>query len=133
MKTLTGLALAALLVTGTAAYAQDYNRDQGTDWRLDRRDDRRDDRHQPWRDDRHGDRGEHRDWGDRGTFNREWRRGDRMPDSYARDRRYIIDDYRMHRLPPPRRGYHWVRYGDRFCMVRDYDGLIYRIIRDLVR
>ena len=125
MKRLLALALGTLLITGSAAHAQDYNRDRGHDAAADRGTD-------------------HHEWGDRDSFNREWggrggdwdhawRRGDHLPDGYWRDRRYIVDDYRSHRLPPPRHGYHWVRYGNGFCMVRDVDGLIYRVIRDLTR
>ena len=133
MKRLLALALGTLLITGSAAHAQDYNRDRGHDQAADRGNDRGQDR-----------RDDHHDWGDRDSFNHEWggrggdwdhawRRGDHLPDGYWRDRRYIVDDYRSHRLPPPRHGYHWVRYGNGFCMVRDVDGLIYRVIRDLTR
>jgi Ni/Co efflux regulator RcnB len=84
---------------------------------------------------RWGDRdGFDREWGARGArWDRDWRRGDHLPRGYWTDRRYIIDDYRYYRLPPPRYGYHWVRYADRFVLVRDRDGFVDRIIRDLLR
>lgn len=130
MKKLLGLALGALLITGSAAHAQDYNRDRGQDHGPgDNRDRGRDDHHD-W-----GDRESfNRDWGNRGAdYDHQWRRGEHLPDGYWRDRRFIIDDYRAHRLPPPRHGYHWVRYGSGFAQVRDEDGLVYRFVRDLTR
>ena len=148
MKRLLGLALGALLISGSAVHAQDYNRDRRPDQSADRPNDRaydrRDDRRDARRDDHRDGRGDHREWGDREGFNREWgsrgadwnhqwRRGERLPDGYYRDRRYIVDDWRAHRLPPPRYGYHWIRYGDGYCMSRDSDGYIYRFIRDLIR
>ena len=95
MKKLLGLALGALLITGSAAHAQDYNRDRGQDHAGDRgRDD-----HHDW-----GDRDSfNREWGNRGAdYDHQWRRGEHLPDGYWRDRRFVIDDYRDHRLPPPR-------------------------------
>ncbi|MES1202121.1 MAG: RcnB family protein [Pseudomonadota bacterium] len=37
-----------------------------------------------------------------------WTRGERLP-SYYRTHYVVVNDYRSHRLPPPRRGYHYVR------------------------
>jgi Ni/Co efflux regulator RcnB len=81
--------------------------------------------------------GEHHDW-DRGTFDREygqrgaewdhrWNRGERLPDGYAQDQRYVVNDYRHHHLPRPSRGYHWVRYGSSYTQVRD-DGYVGRTV-----
>lgn len=128
MKKMAGLALGLLLATGTVAHAQDYHRDG--DRHDQRQDYNRGDDHHDW-----GDRdGFQREWGQRGAdYDHEWRRGERLPDGYWTDRRYIVDDFRVHHLSPPRRGYHWVRYGNGFVMVRDTDGFVYRFIRDLVR
>jgi len=71
-----------------------------------------------------------REWGARGAdWNHRWQRGDRLPYGYATDDRYIVQDYRDHDLDAPRRGYHWVRYGDGFVMVRR-DGYVNRYVRD---
>jgi Ni/Co efflux regulator RcnB len=87
---------------------------------------------QPYRDhhDRH-DRGgwdhDHRDWNRQYSHERwnhgppryygghygyngyhgRWRTGQRFP--YWRDNRYVINDYRAYRLPPPRPGYRYYR------------------------
>jgi Ni/Co efflux regulator RcnB len=37
-----------------------------------------------------------------------WRRGQRLP-AYYRSHYAVVSDYRAHHLPPPRRGYHYVR------------------------
>jgi len=128
MKTIAGFALGLLLMTGTVAHAQDYNR--GDDHRDHRQDYQRADDHHDW-----GDRESfQREWGQRGAdYDHQWRRGERLPDGYWSDRRYIVGDYGRHNLPAPRRGYHWVRYGSGYAMARDRDGLIYKFIRDLVR
>jgi Ni/Co efflux regulator RcnB len=71
-----------------------------------------------------------REWGARGAdWDHRWERGDRLPDGYATDRRYVVEDYRDHNLDAPRRGYHWVRYGRGFALVRR-DGYVTRYIRD---
>lgn len=81
--------------------------------------------------------GDHHDW-DRQTFDREygargadwghqWRRGDRLPDGYANDRRYVVSDYRQHHLRRPAYGYRWVRYGDGYVQVRN-NGYVVRSI-----
>jgi Ni/Co efflux regulator RcnB len=40
----------------------------------------------------------------------EFRRGERLPGEY-RNRQYVVDDWRGHRLNRPPRGYHWVQVG----------------------
>lgn len=114
MKILTAGALAAAFAMAAApAFAQ-----------YERHDDRGQ-QHQGYTD-RDGD---HHEW-DRSTFDREygtrgarwdhqWRRGERLPDGYASDQRYIVQDFRQHRLSRPARGYHWVRYGSGYVQVRD--------------
>ena len=57
---------------------------------------------------------------------RHWRRGERL------DRRYgdyaVVGDWRSHRLPPPRRGYHWVRSGDDYVLAALAGGAIAAVI-----
>lgn len=55
-------------------------------------------------------RGDHRYYGGRYGYNGyhgRWRTGERYP--YWRDNRYVINDYRYYRLPPPRPGYRYYR------------------------
>jgi Ni/Co efflux regulator RcnB len=104
---LTALAAASLAaaVAPAAALAQDRH-----DFRQDRRE-VREDRHEV-RQDRQG--------------GRHWRQGDRL------DRRYgsytVVSDWRSRRLPPPRRGYHWVRSGDDYVLAALTGGLIASVI-----
>jgi Ni/Co efflux regulator RcnB len=55
-----------------------------------------------------------------------WRQGQRL------DRRYgdyaEVNDWRARRLPPPRRGYHWVRSGDDYVQAALVGGLIASVI-----
>ena len=57
---------------------------------------------------------------------RHWRQGDRL------DRRYgsyaVVNDWNTRRLPPPRRGYHWVRSGDDYVLAALAGGLIASVI-----
>jgi len=57
-----------------------------------------------------------------------WRRGDRLPRDF-RTRYVVVDDWRSHRLPPPRRGYHWMRddKGD-FILAAIATGLIASVV-----
>jgi Ni/Co efflux regulator RcnB len=36
-------------------------------------------------------------------------RGDRVPQQYRGDRRYVVNDWQQRHLRKPPRGYHWVR------------------------
>ena len=58
---------------------------------------------------------------------RDWRRGQRLP-AYYRSH-YQEVDYRSHRLPPPRRGYHYVQDDTgKILLVAVATGLIASII-----
>lgn len=57
----------------------------------------------------------------------EWRRGGRVPPEY-RGRNYVVDDYRMHRLNAPPRGYQWVGVGGDFVLAAVATGIIAQII-----
>ena len=116
MKRLLVLSVGLALLGGAAASAQPYERHDGDQ--------------QGWNRD-----GDHHDW-DRNTFDHEWgqrgaawdhrwRRGERLPDGYASDQRYVVTDYGHHRLSRPTRGYHWVRYGNGYVQVRN-DGYVGR-------
>lgn len=91
---------------------RDFDRHDRRRWD---RDDRRGDR---WERPRHWDRsysrerwrGGHRYYGGRygyEGYRGHWRTGQRYP--YWRDNRYVLEDYRVYRLPPPRAGYRYYR------------------------
>lgn len=82
----------------------------------------------------YGDRRDSRDWeryrdgrysyGARGP---EWRRGGHVPREYMA-RQYWVQDWRVHRLPPPAYGYHWVQVGTDYVLVQDANGIIAQLI-----
>ena len=114
-RTLAGALMLATLagaVTASQAAAQpgrEYGQDR-RDLREDRRDvrdDRRDLRHD-----------EHQ--------GRHWRQGERLDSRYGAYAE--VGDWRNHRLPPPRRGYHWVRSGDDYVLAALAGGAIASVI-----
>ena len=117
-KILTSLMLAVSALAPLAGHAQDRDRDYrgDRDHRYEQRD--RGDR------DRHDERVEIDRRADRMAYHR-WNRGERIPPEY-RDRQYVIDDWREHRLAPPPRGYHWVGVGGDYYLVRP-DGFVFNV------
>lgn len=131
----------------SVAVAQDRGQDRGRDDRNrgdnmqrgndnNRGDGRRDDhRGDDRRNDRRNDHGndfrgnDHRN--DRGpvAYNRgagprhDLRRGGRLPSEY-RNRQYVVNDWRGHRLSAPPRGYQWVQAGSDYVLVAAATGLI---------
>jgi Ni/Co efflux regulator RcnB len=57
----------------------------------------------------------------------EWHRGGHIPAAY-RDRVYAVNDWRMHRLAPPPRGYQWVQVGPDYVLVTVRTGVIAQIV-----
>jgi Ni/Co efflux regulator RcnB len=52
-------------------------------------------------------------------------RGDRVPEQYRRDHRYVVDDWQSRHLRRPPRGYHWVRDdNDNYFLAAVTTGLI---------
>jgi len=101
MKRILTAGLSALVLAGSmagTASAQDWNRgrdnDRRGDWSRDQ--DRRD-----------NDRGRFERGRYDNQFNRNWRRGDRMP--YGWQNRYRGVDYRYYHLRPAPYGYRYVR------------------------
>lgn len=137
------LAAALLSVTATG-FAQDRgygdrdhdryiqrDNDRRGDYRNDRGDYRNDHRGNGRGDDRRGD---DRRWD--GRDNRRWdgagprhdlRRGGRLPNEY-RNRQYVVDDWRGHRLRQPPRGYHWVQTGGDYVLAAIATGVIADLI-----
>jgi len=89
---------------------------------YDRRDDRRDDR----RNDRRGPPPRY-DRGPGAGPDHNFYRGGRLPPQY-RDRVYVVDDWRGHRLQAPPRGYHWVQTGTDYVLVAIATGIIASIL-----
>ena len=118
MTLVAGAATAQPAYYGSRSYDRSYDRgyDRSYDYRYDRyRDSDRDGRpdYQEWGRDRDRDgRPDQYDRYDnrRGSSYRHnggWRQGQVYP--YYRNRGYVIDDYRVYRLPPPRPGYRYYR------------------------
>ena len=87
---------------------------------------RREDRHDNRRDRRRQERTEeHRFYyGARGP---EFARGHMIPRD-LRSHQYVVNNYRLHRLPPPPRGHHWVQVGADYVLVAIATGIIVSIL-----
>ncbi|TFZ00132.1 RcnB family protein [Ramlibacter humi] len=56
-----------------------------------------------------------------------WRRGGRLPPEY-RNRNYVVDNWRAHRLPPPPRGHEWIAVGGDYLLVVIATGVIVQVL-----
>lgn len=56
-----------------------------------------------------------------------WYKGSRLPAQYYAPR-YIVHDWRAHRLHQPPRGHQWVRYGGDFMLVAIASGVITQLL-----
>jgi Ni/Co efflux regulator RcnB len=141
--------IAALLSTSASSFAQDrnYQNDRGARQQEQRGDGFRDrgynqrDNDRGYRD---NDRGNNRRGNDRGNDNARWNerdnhggnrgagprhdlhQGARLPSEY-RNKQYVVDDWRGHRLSAPPRGYHWVQTGGDYVLAAVATGLIAQI------
>lgn len=67
-------------------------------------------------------------WDKRGAGpSHEFRRGQRLPIEY-RNRQYVVEDWRGHRLSAPPRGYHWVQTGGDYVLIAIASGIILQLI-----
>lgn len=121
-KTLALLVSTIMLGMSACAVAEPSNqwkhdhRDR-YDHRYDRYDHRKDQRKPPhWS---NADRGNH--YGQRITF----KHGERVPSQF-RNSRYVISNYRQHRLYQPPRGYQWMKIQGRYILV-DSKYRVYRV------
>jgi Ni/Co efflux regulator RcnB len=123
IKTVVSAILAiSLLSAGGAAFADDHDDHGHGNSHDDHRDDHRDNHRDDHRNDHHDNRGDHRD--ERGAGpEHAFHRGDRLPPEY-RDRQYVVEDWRDHRLTPPPRGYHWVQAGGDYVLVSIGNGIV---------
>lgn len=53
--------------------------------------------------------------------------GSHIPRQY-RSERYVVNDWRGHRLHQPPRGYHWVQYGGDYMLVAIASGVITQLL-----
>lgn len=53
--------------------------------------------------------------------------GSRVPPQY-RGARYVVQDWRGHRLHQPPRGHHWVQYGSDYMLVAVASGVITQLL-----
>jgi len=65
-----------------------------------------------------------------GWMKRRWIVGERLPPPYYAPR-YVIVDWRARHLPPPPRGYHWVRVDNDVVLAAIATGLIAEVIRNV--
>jgi Ni/Co efflux regulator RcnB len=124
-KTVLGLVFAAAALGTAPSFAQSHDRDrEGAPQHQDGRDGPRE---------RAAERG-HGQWERdvrapmamraRGP---EWHRGGHIPAAY-RDHAYVVNDWRLHRLAPPPRGYQWVQVGPDYVLVAIRTGVIAQIV-----
>ena len=55
-----------------------------------------------------------------------WSRGKRLPRDY---RGNVVRDYGRYRLPPPRRGQHWVRVNNEYLLIGITSGIIASMVQ----
>ncbi len=122
MKSKFVIALLALSLTAPAFADDDRGRKGGGRDEHSQRGDRGD----------HGGRDDRRDRGDyraeRGAGpERSFYRGGRLPPQY-RNHRYVVQDWRGHRLSSPPRGYQWVQTGNDYVLVAIATGIILQLL-----
>ncbi|RFB65590.1 MULTISPECIES: RcnB family protein [unclassified Herbaspirillum] len=120
----TVLALTLGISALPLAQAQQYGRDDRRPPQA--QDDRRGppDRHDNRRDDHRGpDRRDERGAGPNHAFHR----GDRLPPEY-RNRQYVVNNWREHRLSAPPRGYQWVQTGGDYVLAAIGTGIILQLL-----
>lgn len=149
-------AVAAVLATGAAsAQSYDYRNDRNDGYERGTRYERQDRNHDGRYDsrdrqlssqrgydsrngyDRHDrydryDRNDNRSARDYGRNNYghsyyQMRRGERLSHQYQ-DRRYVVSDWRAHRLHQPQRGHHWVQAGNDYVLVAIATGIIAQVL-----
>ena len=120
-KAMIAVAMAFNLAAGSLAMAQGNSNHGDRGRGDDRRNDRSDYRH----DNRDFGRGhnDHMKNGRGAGTGHQYYQGDRFPAEY-RNRHYVVNDWRGHRLRQPPRGYHWVQSGSDYLLVAIATGII---------
>jgi len=125
-RTILYAAIAASLGLSSAAFAQEYG-NQDRDHRGDQRWEQRNDQRAQGHDNRYDNRMGNRGYEERAYNAHEWHRGDRLPSEY-RNRQYVVNDWRGHRLSAPPRGYQWVQVGNDYVLAAIATGIIANLI-----
>jgi len=122
------LATIAALAFGVSGFAQAQDRQQGDDSRGRQMQRGNGHRGEAVRHDRGVPSGGQRMQEGRGAGpDHAFYRGGRLPAQY-RDRQYVVDDWRGHRLSAPPRGYHWIQAGGDYVLVAIATGVIASIL-----
>lgn len=124
-KIVVSAIVAAFLATSASAFAQDHNhRNDRGDGDGERGYNQRDADHgnNHWHSNNRADHASNRGAGPRHDL----RQGARLPSEY-RNSRYVVNDWRGHRLSAPPRGYHWVRTGSDYVLATVATGLIAQV------
>ena len=126
-KAVISAIMAMVLSTGGMAFGQGQGHGGRNDGgRNDQRGDQRDHRDTQGRNSGRDQHDQRR--GERGAGpNHQFYRGDRLPHEY-RNRQYVVDDWRGHRLSAPPRGYHWVQSGGDYLLVAIATGVILQLL-----
>lgn len=133
-------------VPGLVLIDADDDWDDYRDWREDQRErakerrEREREAYQDWREDqrerakdlRKAERDYYKAQRKYAKEQRRWARGQYLPAEY-RSSRYLISDYRTYRLPPPPRGYGYVRHDDDVLLTSMTNGLITQVLFDILR
>jgi Ni/Co efflux regulator RcnB len=121
---ISALVALTLAQSGWALADDDHHHD-------DRRDDHHEQDHRPgpgFDRQAHDDHGYHGGHDERGAGpNHDWRRGQRLSGEY-RNRQYVVDNWREHRLSPPPRGYQWVQAGGDYVLIAAATGIIAQLV-----
>lgn len=120
----SAVAAAIGLAAVAPAFAQGYDR-RGPDQRFEQR----------GPDNRQFDRRDFRGDNDRRDFRRgyynargpEFQRGHRIPTEF-RNRQYVVNDWRAHRLSAPPRGQQWVQVGSDYALIAIATGVIASLV-----
>ena len=114
---------------GGSAFAQSYphRNDGGHNTQLNHNRPGNDHRGPPARATRGYDDHHHADRGRGAGPQHNFYRGGRIPREY-RNRQYVIDNWRAHRLHAPNRGYQWVQVGADYVLVAIATGVITQIV-----
>ncbi len=127
-KPITVSIVAICLTAGSFAFAQGNDRfnDRDRHEQFQRGPDRRPDFRPGPPDNRGRAHVDRRDWRGAGPRH-DLYRGQRLP-TYYRGRQYVVNDWRLHRLSPPPRGYYWVQVGADYVLVAIATGVIAQLV-----
>jgi Ni/Co efflux regulator RcnB len=134
-KAIVSAVMAIMISTGGSAFAQ--GKSDRDDRKGDRNDRSRGEQSQHYgQQDRRGapdgrdNRGrgpQDKHYNERGAGpNHSYYRGQRLPAEY-RNRQYVVNDWRSHRLSAPPRGYQWVQTGGDYVLVAIATGIILQL------